>query len=591
MIATALLLVTQAIVTVALPWPLQSLLNELSAMDLGLTSEALIPVPFWGALGPLNITQIMTGLFAFVIFLTVLSAALDHQLFQFLSRLCLRSGTEFRNDLVLSLLKSRQSFMEHSKSMDLATRLSRDIEEIQSVFAEGLIALFRSAPTVFLIVYLTVALNEPATPVVLSAIPLIYLLNEFFLKKIRQHGSQLRNERAQFEQDARWVFSSLFSIKSMTSEDSALESLHNRNRQMLETTQSLERMQAAMTTSLDTVSSLVIAAAIMAGGSVLLGPMTSLGGLALSIVYIALLRRPLGDIARFSSRLPHAIAAARRLNQLRADLESQIETEGTLSISSLPFPDAVSVHFEQVSFAHRPQQVILDRFSADFEAGELIALAGPSGVGRSTFARLMNRMLDPLEGRILLGRTDLRRFRLHTLRESVTFVHRDPYFAHGTILQNLMMGIEETDIDEQKLSEVLYASTASEFVNSLPDRLHTIIGEGGLHLTSRQGKALQLARAFLRTKSRVLIFDEPTEGFDESGAEMIFTALHRLAENGALVFFITQSPVEIKHADRIIFFSGDGNPRVSTHPALESTSDPYRHFITRRPPPPPEIRA
>jgi ABC-type multidrug transport system fused ATPase/permease subunit len=268
-----------------------------------------------------------------------------------------------------------------------------------------------------------------------------------------------------------------------------------------------------------------------------------------------------------------------RIEALFRDLEGEGETQGTQAFVSLPFPDATTLHFENVSFAYPNAPFLLQNFTTSFQAGELIALMGPSGSGRTTFGRLINRLLDPVEGRIAIGRTDLRRFKLEVLRTYVTVVDPEPFFIPGTVRENLLLGAETSEIREQQISEVLHATNAYDFVQALPEKLETLIGEGGFELSTSQQRRLSLARAFLRDQAQIFVLDEPTAGLDPDSAASVIESIHRLAERGAMVFWITNRLEEIPLADRVVVFHRNRNPLVGTHTELMARDAMYRSYF------------
>ncbi|MCM2280978.1 MAG: ABC transporter ATP-binding protein/permease, partial [Bdellovibrionaceae bacterium] len=179
----------------------------------------------------------------------------------------------------------------------------------------------------------------------------------------------------------------------------------------------------------------------------------------------------------------------------------------------------------------------------------------------------------------LLGRTDIKRFRMDVLRTYVTVVDHETFFVSGTLRENLLLGAESSEIREQQISEALHATNAYDFIQNLPEKLDTWIGEGGYELSASQLRRLGLARAFLREQSQVFVLDEPTTGLDADSAAAVVTTIHRLAERGATVFWITNRLEEIPQCDQVVLFSRLREPRVSTHEELMVEDPGYRAYF------------
>jgi ABC-type multidrug transport system fused ATPase/permease subunit len=362
--------------------------------------------------------------------------------------------------------------------------------------------------------------------------------------------------------------------------------MHERAQEVGRHILNLRRTEGALVATLSGTRQVLRSVLLLLGGILFLRGQIGLGALAVFIVAVGPLSRAVNAIAQFVSDFGRAETSLERIEGLFREMENEGEVQGNQALISLPFPDATTVHFEDVSFSYPNGPLLLDVFNASFHAGELIALTGPSGSGRTTFGLLLNRLLDPDKGRIALGRTDLKRFRLDVLRTYVTVVDHEPFFGPGTVFENLLLGAEESsEVRDQEISEALHAANAYDFVQALPEKLDTVIGEGGFELSVSQLRRLSLARAFLRTKSQIFVLDEPTTRLDPDSASAVVTAIHRLAERGAMVFWITNRLEEIKQADRVALFSRNQNPRLGTHQELLEKDQIYRSYFAPVEPP------
>lgn len=559
-----LVLLSQAVVTVALPWPVKFLIDRVllpvstgTASSAATANDRLIPVtlPLAGDIGRFPPQTIVIGVVLVLLLLAAINALLD-RLEATLTTLAAERVVEgIRAELLALLLSRRQSFIEGRRKVDLLGRISGDPGNIEILIESGLSVLVGSLPTLALILVLMMYVDPRLSFLLSVALPLMFAVTTVFSRRVRKNLKAHRSEMNRFEQDAHQALAASALIKSLTLEPAILAGLWERGRQLTANALGARRAQGALTASLGGAKNFLRAFVVLVGGTALLRGQMTLGSLTLFLAYIEAINKPINELAKFSAKLAKIAISIERVEELYRDLQGQEETEGAQNQASLPFPDATTLRFDEVSFGYERGPLLLDRFSAEFHAGESVAVVGPSGVGKSTLMKLMNRLLDPVEGRILLGRTDLRRFRLRLLRNTVTLVHQDPFFVHGTIRENLRLATRETDVSDQVISEALRSAAAWDFVQSFPDKLETMIGEGGHSLSGGQAKRLSLARAFVRAQAtdqcRIFVFDEPTSGLDPASAQTVLGSIRRLAEKGAIVFWVTHRLEEVQETDRM----------------------------------------
>ena len=337
-------------------------------------------------------------------------------------------------------------------------------------------------------------LDWQLTLLMAAALPVVYSANGYFARYARLSEKKREGDGVRMEREFTQLLGSLPSLKALAAEQEALESLSARSQRFDERTSTAQRAEVSMRILRMSVKNLLRTLVLLVGGRAILHGDLTLGGLALFFFYAEILNHPVVEISAFMSSLGQWRSSAARIESLFRELEGHEEHEGRQNISSLPFPDATALHFENVSFGFEGESALLSGFSADFRAGELIAVTGPGGAGKSIFAKLTNRLFDPTHGKISLGKTDLRRYKLKLLRNTVHVQLPDPFFVPGTVRDNLLLGTDEFVIasDDGTLLNALQ-SAQCDFLHALPLKLDTRIGEGG-------GRAL--AGGFKKTKPR-----------------------------------------------------------------------------------------
>ncbi len=586
LVRTGLLLALQAFMSTAILIPLMVLLDGLVAPEAAGSAEGFwLAVRFKDLLPAGSPERALFTSTAILGAITLVSALLEFTGRVSVARVAYTVVERLREDLFSQLITRRQNYLDRKRKSDLVTLLSSDAGALESLIDSGLTAIARAVPTLLLSFAILIPLQPALSILLLAALPLLYRLNLYFSRSARRRQARLRSETRYFESEATRLLAAGPVVKSLTLEPFTLRSVHSRLEAIGALLVGRQRADGARAASAGGARRILRALLLALGGALVLNGQLSIGGLAAFLVSVGALSRSVNAIARFASDLGRAATSLERVEALFAELENQGESQGGQAFISLPFPDATTVHFEDVSFGYPGAPLLLQNFSASFHAGELIALTGPSGGGRTTFSRLINRLLDPIEGRIALGRTDLRRFRLDVLRTYVTVVDHELFFVPGTVRENLLLGAESSEVREQQISEALHGANAYDFIQSLPEKLDTAIGDGGVELSASQLRRLSLARAFLRDQSQVFVLDEPTTGLDADSAAIVAGAIHKLAERGAMVFWITNRLEEIPQADRVVLFSRIRDPRLGTHESLMAEDAVYRSYFAPLGPP------
>jgi ABC-type multidrug transport system fused ATPase/permease subunit len=191
---------------------------------------------------------------------------------------------------------------------------------------------------------------------------------------------------------------------------------------------------------------------------------------------------------------------------------------------------------------------------------------------------LLNRLADPVEGRVEIAGEDLRNYDLKQLRSLVRVLSQEVFLVSGTVRENLLLAVGRA-VNDEEISAALSAVNASAFVAALPQGIDTEVGEGGLQLSGGQAKRIHLARAFLDLESEIILFDEPTTGLDTLSAQMVIESIEKLARAKTLVLMVTHRMVEVYSADRVLFFSANQNPLFSAHEDLFRTNPLYRALM------------
>jgi subfamily B ATP-binding cassette protein MsbA len=514
--------------------------------------------------------SLLLSLGALALLAVLVKCAADARRFYVTHRFGHMVGLDLRERLFRALVGQPVAFHEAQEAGGLLSRITADIAALQSSLGIQLFELIQAPIAVALGVGVLFALSWPLTLATICLAPAVALVLSRAARSIRHRTAARQDRLASLNAYLAERLASVRTIQGFGRETFETAEMSRLNKAYV-----AGAMRAVMVTELiSPLTEFVALAGILAG--VLVGGLTVVSGrmapdhFVFFFAVAPMAGKYVGRLA-YAGALWHQIAGATTRVFSLLDLIPAVRD----APSARPLPPARGrVTFERVSFRYRPDspEAELAGIDLDVAAGEVVALVGPSGAGKTTLVSLVPRFFDPTEGRVLIDGHDLREVTIASLRGQIGLVSQDSLLFNRTVAENIRYG--RLDASDREILHAARAANALEFIERLPQAFETPLGERGVTLSAGQRQRIAIARAVLRDP-RILVLDEAMSALDSENERLVQAAIGRIVE-GRTTFVVAHRLSTLRHVTRIVVRDRGRIVQAGSHDALSAVPGLYR---------------
>ena len=459
------------------------------------------------------------------------------------------------------------------RTSDAVYRLDADTYCINDLVTGGALPIALAALHLAVMFGVILTLDATLALLALAVAPFLYLCLRYHATTLSERAEKVKTLESGLVERAYETLRSIAAIKSFARERHELGRFAHASRDTARARVRLTWQESLFSLAVTAVTLAGTAVILVAGGLHVRDGTLTVGELLVVIAYLARVYAPVAEIAHTVGSLQQAIVGAGRVRDVLALPPEIADAPGAVDARGL----AGRVRFDAVTFSYDGVRTVLDGVTLEARPGELIAIVGPTGAGKTTLVHLIPRLFAPTEGRVLIDDLEVDLYGLRSLREQISLVPQDPLLFAGTIADNIRYGrLDASDAEVERAARDAQIHAA---VARLPDGYATPVAEAGATLSGGERQRLGIARALLK-RAPILILDEPTSAVDTLAEAAVFDTLRRLRE-GRTTFVIAHRLSTIRDATRILVLQDGRITAHGPHRALLASSDLYRRMWAR----------
>jgi subfamily B ATP-binding cassette protein MsbA len=471
-----------------------------------------------------------------------------------------------RNRLYRHIQDLPLAFFQHEKTGDLMSRVTNDVAIISAMFTSAVTGSIRDGFTVVGLIVVTFFLIPKLAVYTFVVFPIAFFPLLYFGRKIRRVRRGVQESWADLNAFLHETITGTKIVKAFGMEDHEKNRFAQKSRKIFRLEMKENRVREMSSPLMELLGGFGIGFIIWYGGRHVIAGTHTFGAFMSFLTAVGLMYQPLKKISRLNNAVQRGMAALDRIYEILERRSNIIEAASPADIPS----GSHRIAFENVAFKY-DRDPVLENINFEVQAGEIIALVGMSGGGKTSLVNLIPRFYDPTEGLVLIDEVDIRQISIARLRSQIAIVTQEPILFNDTVRNNIAYGTPGAS--DQQIADAAEAAYADGFIRSFPDGFNTSTGELGGRLSGGQRQRLCIARALLKD-APILILDEATSSLDSESETLVQRALGNLMQ-GRTTFVIAHRLSTIGNADRIIVLVNGRIVEEGRHDQLLSLRQEY----------------
>ncbi|PIS31804.1 ABC transporter ATP-binding protein [Candidatus Saganbacteria bacterium CG08_land_8_20_14_0_20_45_16] len=476
---------------------------------------------------------------------------------------------DLRNQVYEHLQDLSLDFYAKWNTGELVSRVMNDIQTLQATLFTGFVTLIPHSLLLLGLMGYIFWLNWQLSLLTLVALPLIVQVIRIFAKEIREISEGVQQKAADITSHLQETISQVKTVKSFAMEKEELAKFKGKTEKSFDISMRAVQILATQNPVIALLQTIAVVGIVWFGGREIISGSLSLPQLISFATALGIMTDPGNTLSKAYSIIQQGMASTKRIFEVLDVKPSIADLPGA---KKLPRING-EINFENISFAYENEEV-LQNINLKVKPGEIIALVGRTGAGKSTLTSLLLRFYDPTSGRILVDGQDIKTAKLESLRKQIAVVPQEIALFSGTIKDNIAYG--RPNASEAEIIEAAKFANIHDFINSLPKKYETQVAERGSRLSGGERQRVAIARAILRDP-RILILDEATSSLDAETESLIRDALERLMK-GRTTFIIAHRLYAVEHANRIVVIDNKQILEIGSHQELLQKDGLYKYL-------------
>ena len=459
------------------------------------------------------------------------------------------------------------SFHDQKRTGDLISRVTTDIDAVQTLISQVLLGMLVNVLTLIGMMLVMLYLNWMFTVIALLVAPGLFLVVYYYTHRIKHASRAMRRQEGEVVNVLQEVLSSIRVVKAFAREDYEQARFENESRKSVNKALQARNFKAKLPPIVEIIVACGTCLVLWYGARLVLAGTLTSGELLVFLIYLGKMYQPMRALSKMTDTISKASVGWERIREV---LENEMQVRDLPG--AVPAPRFKGkIEFDRVSFSYDSAQPVLRDLSLKIEPGQLAALVGPTGAGKTTIVSLLPRFYDLGSGEIRIDGADIRRFKSKSLREQISFVLQETLLFRAPVWQNIAYGKPEATREE--IIRAAQLANAEEFIERMPRGYETMIGERGMTLSGGQRQRITIARAIIRD-APILILDEPSAGLDSESEKLVFDALGNLM-SGRTSIVIAHRLATVRRADVIFVIDNGQVVEQGTHEELLASGGLY----------------